>query len=126
MSNRTLLVTDDAIVIRAMIKDAATEAGWTVVGEAANGQQAIDLYREFKPDAVTLDLIMPEFDGIHALGGILGDDPNAKVVVVSALNQKALLKKAFTLGASDFVCKPFEPEDLVQTLDRMVLANQPA
>lgn len=124
MTNQTLLVTDDAMVIRAMIKDAATDAGWTIVGEAANGQEAIELYREFKPNAVTLDLIMPEYDGIHALRGILEFDPNAKVVVVSALNQKALLKQAFAIGASDFVCKPFEADDLMQTLERMVLANQ--
>ncbi len=117
---RKLLVTDDALIIREMIKDAAIQAGWEIVGEAQNGQQAIDLFQALRPDAVTLDMVMPEYDGLHALAGIKKIDPNAQVLVVSALDQKETLKEAFHLGAADFVVKPFDSKNLVNTLDKMV------
>ncbi|QDU30574.1 Chemotaxis protein CheY [Anatilimnocola aggregata] len=116
---KRLLVTDDAIIIREMIKDTASRAGWEIVGEACNGQQAFEKFRELKPDAMTLDLVMPEFDGLHALRSILGEDPSAKIVVVSALDQKTILKEAFKLGAADFVVKPFDHGQLVATLNRV-------
>jgi two-component system chemotaxis response regulator CheY len=119
---RKLLITDDALIIRAMIRDAAELAGWEVVGEAADGQQAIDMYEQLRPDAVTLDMVMPQHDGLHALGGIMGLDPQAKVLVVSALDQKQTLKEAFRLGASDFIVKPFDKHALVATLDKMTSA----
>ena len=117
---KTLLVTDDALIIREIIKDAATGAGWEIAGEAANGQEAIDRYRELKPRAVTLDLVMPEFDGLYALRGIMALDPNANVVVVSALDQKNVLKQAFRLGAADFIVKPFDKRVLIETLEQLV------
>jgi two-component system, chemotaxis family, chemotaxis protein CheY len=120
---RTLLVTDDAVIIREMIKDLATEAGWSVVGEASNGQEAIDRYAELKPTAVTLDLVMPEYDGLHALRGIVRLDPKAKVVVISALEQKTILKDAFQAGAADFLVKPFNRQTLVGTLEHLAPAD---
>ena len=72
---RTLLVTDDAPIIREIIKDTAQNAGWEIVGEAANGQEAIDRYAELNPDACTIDLVMPEYDGLHGLRGIMKLDP---------------------------------------------------
>ncbi len=117
---KTLLVTDDALIIREMIKDAAVNAGWEIVGEASNGQEAIDLYDQFKPVAVTLDMVMPEYDGLHALRGIREFDPNANIVVVSALNQKNVLKQAFKLGAADFIVKPFDKKLLIKTIDLCV------
>jgi two-component system chemotaxis response regulator CheY len=123
---RTLLVTDDATIIREMIKDLATEAGWTVVGEATNGQEAIERYAELKPDAVTLDLVMPEYDGLHALRGIIQLNPRAKVVVVSALEQKAILKDAFQAGAADFLVKPFNRQTLVGTLENLATTVRPS
>jgi two-component system chemotaxis response regulator CheY len=116
---RTLLITDDAMIIRQIIKDMATSAGWEVVGEAANGQEAIDRYRELRPDAVTLDLVMPEHDGLHALTGIMEFDPQAKVLVVSALEQRGVLKNAFKAGAADFVSKPFDKQSLQATLEQL-------
>ena len=116
---RTLLVTDDAMIIRQIIKDLATAAGWEVVGEASNGQEAIDRYRELRPDAVTLDLVMPEHDGLHALHGIMDLDPEAKVLVVSALEQRGALKDAFKAGAADFVSKPFDKHSLQATLEQL-------
>jgi two-component system chemotaxis response regulator CheY len=120
--SRTLLVTDDAIIIREMIKDAATAAGWTIVGEAANGQEAIERFRELRPTAVTLDLVMPGYDGLHALRGILELDPEARVLVVSALDQKSVLRDAFKAGAADFIVKPFDRGLLVQSLDQITSA----
>lgn len=123
---KTLLVTDDALIIREMIKDAAAEDGWTIVGEAANGQEAVERYAELHPDAVTLDLVMPDFDGLHALRGILQINPEAKVIVVSALEQKGILKDAFKAGAADFIVKPFDRQALVRTLSQVAAAACPA
>ncbi len=120
---RRLLVTDDAIIIREMIKDAATEAGWEIAGEATNGQEAIDQYVALRPDACTLDLVMPHFDGLHGLRGILQFDPDARVCVVSALDQKHVLKEAFQIGAADFIVKPFDRQFLIETLDKLVMAR---
>jgi two-component system, chemotaxis family, chemotaxis protein CheY len=117
---RTLLVTDDAMIIRQLIKDMAGSTGWEVVGEASNGQEAIDRYRQLRPDAVTLDLVMPEHDGLHALHGIMEFDPAAKVLVVSALEQRGVLKDAFKAGAADFIAKPFDRKSLQTTLDHLV------
>ena len=117
---RTLLITDDAIVIREIIKSAAKSRGWTVVGEAANGLQAVERYVELHPDAVTLDLVMPDYDGLYALRGIMERDPTARVLVVSALEQKEILKEAFRAGAADFVVKPFAKRALIDALSQLV------
>lgn len=117
---RKLLITDDAPIIREMVKDALTNAGWEIVGEAANGQEAIDQYRALRPNAVTLDMVMPEYDGMHALNGIRELDPNATVVMVSAVEQTAVLKQAIQAGASDFIVKPFDKKVLVETLNKLV------
>ncbi len=115
-----LLVVDDAMIIRELIKEAASDAGFEVVGEAANGQDAIERFQELRPDAVTLDLVMPKFDGLHALDGILAIDPHAKVIVVSALEQTTILKDAFRKGATDFITKPFDKKLLVATIKNVV------
>lgn len=119
MSKR-LLIADDAMIIREIIKDRAQEAGWDVVGEACNGQDALDKFRKMRPDVVTLDLVMPVYDGLFALERIMRESPEAKVVVVSALDQKDVLKQAFKLGAADFVVKPFDHAALIETLERML------
>jgi two-component system chemotaxis response regulator CheY len=117
---RRLLIADDAMIIRQIIKDMAVNAGWDVVGEASNGEEAIQRYRELHPDAMTLDLVMPEHDGLHALHGIMESDPEAKVLVVSALEQRGVLKDAIKAGAADFVGKPFDKRSLQATLDQLV------
>lgn len=122
---KTLLVADDALIIREIIKDMATSAGWTVVGEASNGQEAIERYRELRPDVVTLDLVMPERDGLYALHGIMELDPHAKVLLVSALEQRGVLKDAFKAGAADFVSKPFDKDNLQSTLAQLLPDTQP-
>jgi two-component system chemotaxis response regulator CheY len=129
---KRLLIADDAMIIRELIAEAVQAAGWEVVGRAADGREAIALYDQLRPDAVTLDLVMPHYDGLHALRGICGSDPAAKVVVVSALSQRGVLKEAIRLGATDFVVKPFQAAVLIEALDRAVgiaaatLAEPPA
>jgi two-component system chemotaxis response regulator CheY len=119
MSKR-LLVTDDALIIREIIKDAAQSAGWEIAGEASNGQMAVEMYEALRPDVCTIDLVMPEYDGLHGLRGIKALDPEAKVVVVSALDQKSVLKETFRLGVSDFIVKPFDKASLINTLEQLV------
>lgn len=108
------------MIIREIIKDTAEAAGWEIAGEAANGRQAVDLYDELQPDAMTLDLVMPEYDGLYALQEILSQHPSAKVLVVSAIDQKSVLQDAFRLGATDFIVKPFNKVHLIETLEKAV------
>ena len=117
--SKSLLVVDDAMIIREIIKDAARSDGWEIAGEATNGQEAIELYQALKPNAVTLDLVMPEFDGLHGLKGIMAYDPLACVLVVSAIDQKEILKDAMGLGARDFVVKPFAESSLLEALRKI-------
>lgn len=107
-----LLVVDDALIMRAMIKDIARHAGWDIAGEAATGAEAVARYRELKPDLVTLDIVMPEMDGVEALRTIREEDPEARVVMVSAIDQRAKLTECIQLGARDFVVKPFDRQAL--------------
>jgi two-component system, chemotaxis family, chemotaxis protein CheY len=121
---KTLLVADDAAIVREKIKEAARQAGWEIVGEARNGKEAVERYVALRPAVVTLDLVMPEYDGIYALREILTVDPNAKVIVVSALGQKNVLKDAFRLGAADFVVKPFDKRALTNTLEQFATSEE--
>ena len=115
MSKRVLIV-DDSMLMRKMVSEILGDAGWTVAGEAADGLEAVEKFKECRPDAVTLDIVMPGTDGIYALQHIVEFDPDAKVVVVSALNQTKLISEAVRSGAQDFIAKPFLPEQLQQTV----------
>ncbi len=114
--SRRVIVVDDSMLIRRMVKDTLQSDGWDVVGEASNGNDAVELYQQLRPDVVTLDIIMPGSDGIEALRSIMRINPEAKVVVVSALNQTKLISEAIRSGAQDFIAKPFLPEQLQQTI----------
>jgi two-component system, chemotaxis family, chemotaxis protein CheY len=105
---KRLLVVDDALFMRKMICGMAAEAGWEVVGEASNGAEAITLYQEHHPDLVTMDLVMPVMGGQEALRQIRALDPEAKVIVVTALDQKQVLMETIRAGAIDFIVKPFD------------------
>ncbi len=117
---KRLLVTDDALIIREMIKDVAVENGWEIAGEASCGAEAIERYKETRPDLTTLDLVMPGTDGLYALEGIRELDPDARVLIVSALEQRAILKEALKKGAADFVVKPFDKQQLAATLEKQL------
>lgn len=113
-----LLIVDDALIMRMKIREIATQAGWTVVAEATNGAEAVRLFDEHRPDMVTLDMVMPEMDGLSALKAIRGQHPTANVVMVSAVNQKEKLRECISEGAVDFVVKPFDPHRLKAFFER--------
>jgi two-component system chemotaxis response regulator CheY len=104
-----VLVVDDASFMRSMIRDIFGRGPFAVIGEAENGLQAVRLYQELRPDLTTMDIVMPEMDGITALREIIREDPAAKVVMCSALGQEALIAEAIEAGASEFIVKPFHP-----------------
>ena len=116
---RRLLVVDDALFMRKLLSDVAAEAGWEVVGEAANGLEAVALYDRLRPDLVTMDLVMPEMGGLEALRQIRAHDPDARVVVVTALDQKQALMDSIREGAMDFIVKPFERERVLKLLAKL-------
>ncbi|MCB1326721.1 MAG: response regulator [Spirochaetales bacterium] len=109
-----VLIVDDAKFMRTLVRDALNAAGHEVVGEAENGNEAVKLYGELKPDLVTMDITMREKDGLQAAGEILKSDAKARIIMVTALGQEDLLGKAIKLGVKDFVVKPFPPERLQQ------------
>ena len=113
-----ILVVDDAAFMRKMVKDALAAAGHEVVGEAGNGVEAVARYQELKPDLMTLDITMPEKDGLAALADIMGGDPSARVVMCSALGQETKVVQALKLGAKDFVVKPFQADRVVEAVGK--------
>ena len=124
---KRLLVVDDAMFMRRLIRDVAAEAGWEVAGEAADGAEAVASYERLRPDLVTMDLVMPVMGGLEALRRIRAADPGARVVVVTALDQKQALLDSIRDGALDFVVKPFERDRLVGMLRKLgdAAANPP-
>lgn len=118
-----ILIVDDAAFMRMMIKDNLKKAGYTEFLEAGNGDEAVVQYDQGRPDLVLLDITMPIRDGIQALHSIKQIDPQAKVVMCSAMGQEGMVVEAIKLGALDFIVKPFKPERLIQTV-RNVLGVQ--
>jgi two-component system chemotaxis response regulator CheY len=116
---KRLLVVDDALFMRKLICGVAAEAGWEVVGEAGNGLEALALYDRLRPDLVTMDLVMPEMGGLAALRQIRAQDPGARVVVVTALDQKQALMDSIREGAIDFIVKPFERQRVLNLLAKL-------
>ena len=115
-----VMVVDDALFMRNMLKDIFVRAGFEIVAEGENGEVASQLYRDTRPDLVTMDIVMPKKSGIEALQEIIADDPEARVVMVSALGQDALVLEAVEAGARDFIVKPFREEKVLETIRRVV------
>ncbi|MTV47807.1 response regulator [Heliobacillus mobilis] len=115
MSNRILIV-DDAAFMRMMIKDILTKNGFQVVGEAENGAIAVEKWKEFRPDLTTMDITMPEMDGINAVRAIRGVDPGARIIMCSAMGQQAMVIDAIQAGAKDFIVKPFQPDRVLEAV----------
>jgi two-component system, chemotaxis family, chemotaxis protein CheY len=113
-----VLVVDDAAFMRKMVSDALAKGGHEVVGEAGNGVDAVARFQELKPDLMTLDITMPEKDGLTALAEIVAADPSARVVMCSALGQEAKVLEAIKLGAKDFVVKPFQPDRVIEAVGK--------
>ncbi len=119
MKGRVLLA-DDALFMREMIREIIEPDGFEVVAEASDGVEAVDQFRKHQPDIVTMDIVMPRLSGIDAVEQIIQLDPSAKIVMCSALGQEALVMEALKAGASDFVVKPFKPEDVLGTLAKVL------
>lgn len=115
-----VLIVDDAAFMRMMIKDILEKNGFEVVGEANNGIKAIELYKKERPDVVTMDITMPEMDGIKAVKEIRIFDPNAKVIMCSAMGQQSMVMDAIRAGARDFIVKPFQPDRVLEAIRKTV------
>ena len=113
-----ILVVDDAAFMRKMVTDALTKGGHEVIGEAGNGTEAVEQYQSLKPDLTTLDITMPEKDGLSALKDIIALDPSAKVIMCSALGQESKVLESIKLGAKDFVVKPFQADRVIDAVGK--------
>ncbi|MBS7338962.1 MAG: response regulator [Suilimivivens sp.] len=117
---KNILIVDDAAFMRMMIKDILTKNGYNVIGEAENGAKAFEKYNELKPDLVLMDITMPEVDGIAALKKIKGADPNALIIMCSAMGQQAMVIEAIQGGAKDFIVKPFQPDRVLEAVKKVI------
>lgn len=115
---KTVLLCDDAAFMRMMLKDILSKNGYDIVGEASNGQEAYDKYKELKPDVVTMDITMPEVDGIEGLKKIKADFPDASIVMCSAMGQQAMVIESIQAGAKDFIVKPFDSDRVITAINK--------
>ncbi len=115
-----ILLVDDAAFMRMMVKDTLSKNGYTDLHEAADGLQAVEKYNELKPDLVIMDITMPNMDGLEALKTIRAADPNANIVMCSAMGQESMVIEAIKSGAKDFVVKPFKPDRILKTVQGIV------
>ena len=117
---KNILICDDAAFMRMMIKDILTKNGYEIAAEAENGQKAVEKYPEAKPDLVLMDITMPEMDGIQALKKIKETDPNASVIMCSAMGQQAMVIESIQSGAKDFIVKPFQADRVLEAVQKVV------
>jgi len=115
-----ILVADDASFMRQMIREIIEAEGHEVCGEASDGIEAVELWKELSPDLCTMDIVMPRRSGIDAVRGIVELDPAARIVMCSALGQETLVNEALQAGAKDFIVKPFKPASVIETLDKVL------
>ena len=113
-----ILIVDDAAFMRNNLKHILIEAGHEVADKAVDGVDAVTKYSEVKPDLVTMDITMPNMDGIEALKQITASDPASRVVMCSAMGQESLVVEAITSGARDFVVKPFQDERVIEAIGK--------
>lgn len=116
---KRVLIADDAMFMRTMLKDILTKNGYEVAGEAGNGKEAYEQYESLKPDIVTMDITMPEVDGIEGLKLIKAKYPDTNVVMCSAMGQKTMVLDAIQAGACDFIVKPFQPDRVIEALGKI-------
>lgn len=117
---KNILICDDAAFMRMMIKDILSKNGYNVIGEAENGNKAIEKYAELKPDLVLMDITMPELDGIGALKKIKENDSSALVIMCSAMGQQAMVIESIQAGAKDFIVKPFQADRVLEAVKKVV------
>ena len=106
--------------MRMMIKGILSKNGYEVVGEAQNGVEAVEKYRALSPDLVTMDMVMPQMDGITAVKQIVAGDPNARIIMCTSMGQQALVVKAIQAGAKSFITKPFQPPKILETIQKVL------
>ena len=115
---KTVLITDDAMFMRVTLRNMLVNNGYVVVGEAVNGQDAVEKYAACKPDVVLMDITMPIMDGILACRAIKESDPNAKIIMCTAMGQKNMVVEAIQAGAKDFIVKPFKPDRVLESIEK--------
>ncbi len=116
----SVLIVDDAAFMRMMIKDILSKNGFTIAGEAENGIEAVEKFKELSPDLVTMDITMPDKDGIQALKEIKQIDGDAKVIMCSAMGQQAMVIEAIQSGAKDFIVKPFQADRVIEAINKVI------
>jgi len=117
-----VLIVDDAAFMRMMIKDILQKNNFEVVGEASNGLIAVEMYKKERPDVVTMDITMPDMDGIEAVKAIKAFDPSAKIIMCSAMGQQSMVMDAIKAGARDFIVKPFQADRVLEAINKVVNA----
>ncbi|MFD2244688.1 response regulator [Pontibacter ruber] len=120
---KRILIVDDSFYMRTMLKNMLTDAGYEVVGEAPNGQTALELAKETKPDLITLDVILPDNTGLDVLKGIKAEQPDMKVIIVSAVGQEVIVNEAIENGALSYIVKPFSEEKVLETVNKVLEGN---
>ncbi len=117
---KRVLITDDALFMRVTLKNILEKGGYEVAGEASNGRESVEMYQQVKPDLVTMDITMPELDGISAVREIKKSDPNANIIMCTAMGQKQMVLEAVAAGAKDFIVKPFQPDKVIEALQKII------
>lgn len=115
-----ILITDDAAFMRHMLKNILAKEGYEIAGEATNGAEAVSMYESIRPSVVLLDITMPQMDGIEAVKRIKAIDPDAKIIMISALGSQNKIIEALEAGARDFIVKPFEPDRIIEAIKRVL------
>jgi two-component system chemotaxis response regulator CheY len=123
MTTRVLIV-DDAVFMRNTLKEIFTSGGYEIAGEAANGVEAVEKYRDVTPEVTTMDIVMPFKNGIEATREILKQDPSATIIICSALGQESLVMEAIEAGATDFIVKPFKAENVIQVVKKALASRR--
>ncbi len=123
MATRVLIV-DDAVFMRNTLKEIFTSSGYEIAGEAANGVEAVEKYRDVTPEVTTMDIVMPFKNGIEATREILKQDPSATIIICSALGQESLVMEAIEAGATDFIVKPFKAENVIQVVKKALASRR--
>jgi two-component system, chemotaxis family, chemotaxis protein CheY len=117
---KRILITDDALFMRVTLRNILTKSGYEIAGEASNGRESVELYEQVHPDLVTMDITMPEMDGINAVRQIRQIDPNAKIIMCTAMGQKNMVMEAVAAGAKDFIVKPFQPDKVLESVMKQI------
>jgi two-component system chemotaxis response regulator CheY len=115
-----ILICDDSAFMRMMLKKVLIDNGYEIVGEAGDGMEAVQLFRQYKPDLITMDITMPKMDGIEAVKHIFAEDPLVRIVMVTALGQRSIITDAINAGASDFIVKPFDTIQVIETVKKVL------